>query len=498
MRSVKRGKGFGAVAIALSWLMAVSVLGPASAQPIPYRPDATARQAATTPPLPINPSPEQVALMRQALDGAYLHGFARGAFTPRGDDAGSVVAATLRYAKAIRTGRLAVSGFRQDWGLRPPPYDPRAGLSQAVSQGQVKAWLDALPPPYYGYQTLQDGLARYRAIQDAGGWTPLAEADLKPGSTGPLVEALRARLALEDNEVPAEVARAAPPATAAAGTLGQPLYDAALTEAVKRAQRRFGQQPTGAFTAGVRVALNVPVERRIEQIQANMERWRWLPQVLPQRRIQVNIAAAVMSVFEGDDPVMSMRAVTGRPGDETPMLHSTISGVVLNPPWNVPAGIAARELFPKGSAYLASAGFKVLPTGNGGYRLQQQPGPNSALGLFKFDFENPYAVYLHDTPSKSRFASYSRLASHGCVRLEKPRALARYILAGDPYWTPEQIDATVAAGKTVRAEVRRPIDVFLLYWTAYVTPDGGVNFRADPYGWDSLLMQKIAAQGPMA
>jgi len=111
----------------------------------------------------------------------------------------------------------------------------------------------------------------------------------------------------------------------------------------------------------------------------------------------------------------------------------------------------------------------------------------------KFDFANPYGVYLHDTPSRAKFASFSRLASHGCVRLEKPGELAHAIFAGDPVWTPEVIDATIAAGKTVRASLKVPIAVFLLYWTAYVTPDGQVNFRDDPYGWDRVLVQRIAA-----
>ncbi|KAK0340342.1 hypothetical protein LTR94_030927, partial [Friedmanniomyces endolithicus] len=91
-------------------------------------------------------------------------------------------------------------------------------------------------------------------------------------------------------------------------------------------------------------ALNVPVEQRIRQIMANMERWRWLPQQLEAKRVQVNIAAAVLTVFEGDNPVLSMKAVTGRPGNETPMLVSSIHSVVLNPPWNVPSSIANKEL----------------------------------------------------------------------------------------------------------------------------------------------------------
>jgi murein L,D-transpeptidase YcbB/YkuD len=127
--------------------------------------------------------------------------------------------------------------------------------------------------------------------------------------------------------------------------------------------------------------------------------------------------------------------------------------------------------------------------------LQQRPGRNSALGVIKFDFENPYAVFLHDTPSKGGFARYTRLASHGCVRLERPLALARALFEGDQTWTPHQIDETIAGGQTTRARVADPVAVFLLYWTAYVTPDGQVNFRQDPYGWDTLLIKRIAAQG---
>jgi murein L,D-transpeptidase YcbB/YkuD len=174
------------------------------------------------------------------------------------------------------------------------------------------------------------------------------------------------------------------------------------------------------------------------------------------------------------------------------MIHS----IVLNPPWNVPSSIAAKELWPKEKAspgYLRRNDFIVIPTGDGGSRLQQKAGPKAALGKLKFDFANPYGVYLHDTPSRARFDSFSRLASHGCVRLQKPTELAKALMEDDPLWTPEKIDETLASGDTVRAKLPQQIAVFLLYWTAYVTPDGQVNFRQDPYGWDRELVQRIAA-----
>jgi len=137
----------------------------------------------------------------------------------------------------------------------------------------------------------------------------------------------------------------------------------------------------------------------------------------------------------------------------------------------------------------------VVPTEGGGQRLQQRAGSQSALGRIKFDFPNTYGVYLHDTPSRAAFERYGRLASHGCVRLQKPLDLAKLVLQGDTVWTPEVIDAALADGKTVRAPLARPISVYLLYWTAYMGPDGMMNFRDDPYGWDAELAERLRAPG---
>jgi murein L,D-transpeptidase YcbB/YkuD len=474
---------------------------PAPAAGQPYQPGATAAVAPPAPaPIPAL-RPDQIALLQRTLAEADSHGFRHNEFSAPGADAllqsqdpkqrqagqGLLVDAALRYARAVHVGRLPTANFLNQWGMKPPAYDPRADFIAAVSQDRLGPWLDGLPPPYTGYQTLRGGLTVYRDIAAKGGWKPIPEgAELKLGVTDPRVLALRARLAAEDPEV-ADIAQ------------GGPTFDQPLAQAVMRAQKRYGLEPTGAVGKSTLINLNAPVGQRILQIIANMERWRWLPPQLPADRIQVNIAAAVLSVFHQDSPTLSMRAVTGRPGDETPMLYSQISSIVLNPPWNVPSSIASKELWPKEKAhpgYLAANDFIVVPTGDGGNRIVQKAGPKAALGLIKFDFANPYGVYLHDTPSRSKFSSYSRLASHGCVRLQRPLVLAKAVMAGDPVWTPETIEETIASGKTVRAPLPQPIAVFLFYWTAYVAPDGQVNFRNDPYDWDRELMQRIDAASP--
>ncbi len=143
--------------------------------------------------------------------------------------------------------------------------------------------------------------------------------------------------------------------------------------------------------------------------------------------------------------------------------------------------------------YLKRAGFRIIDNGDGTKRLQQS-SEKSALGRFKFDFPNDFAVYLHDTPAQSGFSKFDRLASHGCVRLEKPADLAALMLKTTPEWQPEQVDAVLASGKTVRASMAEPVAVYLLYWTAFANADGQVGFREDPYSWDAQLATKIEAR----
>lgn len=393
----------------------------------------------------------------------------------RGND--ELVRAALDHASAVRSGRLHAADFRRDWGIRPAAYDPLPAFAEAVRRDRLESWIKSLPPAYAGYDALAAALARYHVIAAAGGWpTVSASPELVYGAQGPAVARLRNRLAIED------------PQLAASGSK----FDAGLLDAVRRAQRRYGLNPAGQVGEQTLAALNVPVQARIRQIMANMERWRWLPAELDRRRVQVNVAAAVLTAFDGDAPIMSMKAVTGRPGNETPMLVSTIHSIVINPPWNVPTSIATKELWPKERAnpgYLRRNGFRVLDGG----RLQQS-SERSALGRFKFDFPNDFAVFLHDTPAQSGFSRFDRLASHGCVRLEKPGDLAKLLMKTTPDWQPEAIDAAVARGKTVRAPLAEPVTVYLLYWTAFAGANGQVGFREDPYGWDGGLVAKIESR----
>ncbi len=394
-----------------------------------------------------------------------------------GDPAGqaqgrdALIAEALRYARAQHGLRLAPGQFHPDWALRPAPYDAAADFNLAQVGGHVASWLQSLPPPDPAYATLAEAYVAYRAMAAQGGW-PVVSGPLHPGDTGAQITALWRRLAAED--------RALDPSLADIASYGAPLQ-----AAVARAQARYGLTADGVAGPATLAALNIPLAERLEQMRANLERRRWMPRALPAMRAEVNIADASLALYAPGEAPLTMRIVVGKPAKPTPMFEDHIKAVVLNPPWNVPADIAAREIWPKirrDPGYMAREGFVVRPGGG----LQQLPGPRCALGAIKFDLSNPFGVYLHDTPAKSLFAHDMRALSHGCMRLEQPNLLAKRLLRGEAAWSDTAIDVALVTGKTVRATLSRPTPLYVSYWTAFVN-DQGVNFRADLYGWDKDL-----------
>jgi murein L,D-transpeptidase YcbB/YkuD len=127
------------------------------------------------------------------------------------------------------------------------------------------------------------------------------------------------------------------------------------------------------------------------------------------------------------------------------------------------------------------------------YRFRQRPGASNSLGLVKFMFPNQFNVYLHDTPADSLFARATRSFSHGCVRVERPVALAEYLLRRQPEWTPERIEDAMHAGEERTVTLEDPVPVYLGYWTAVATSEG-VEFRSDVYGIDSRQSARLAAR----
>jgi L,D-transpeptidase YcbB len=186
--------------------------------------------------------------------------------------------------------------------------------------------------------------------------------------------------------------------------------------------------------------------------------------------------------------------------------------VVINPYWDVPPIIARNEVVPairRRPGYLRDEGFEIVRGGDegaaiysptsenlsrvssGSLRIRQRPGAANALGKLKFVFPNSHDVYLHGTPAQTLFAESRRDFSHGCIRVEDPRALAEVVLRGQSGWDRGAIDAAVEAGRTRRIAIDRPISVFVLYQTAVVDENDVVHFYGDLYGHDAALSRRL-------
>jgi murein L,D-transpeptidase YcbB/YkuD len=240
--------------------------------------------------------------------------------------------------------------------------------------------------------------------------------------------------------------------------------------------------------AGTLAALNVSAADRVKQIKLTLERWREMPRSFPSTRIIVNAAAAELTLYRDDEPVLTSRVVVGDVDHPTPVLSARIQSALFNPPWNVPASITKKEIAPKlrqDPTYLERNHYVYV-----GSRLQQTPGPWNALGGVKFELPNPLDVYLHDTPAKPLFNKPVRAASHGCVRVQQARPLASTLLGEN--WPPEAVDHAIAAGETKRVFLKTPVPVYLLYLTAFTDPDGTAEFREDVYGRDADLAEALA------
>lgn len=389
----------------------------------------------------------------------------------------------LKYAGAMVRGLTGEAPSKTDRAYSRADNEFADGLIDALAQGEISRWLDSLPPASEPYVRLVEALRSYRAYEAAGGFPVLPDSlATKSKRKWRNYVLLRQRLAMEGD---------------LAGDSGSNAFDAELREGLARFQERNGLRADGRISWKTLEALNVPASRRAEQIALNLERLRVAERETPETRVEVNIPAAVAVFHKNGAEALTMNAVVGKVGHETPTLTSMIDTVILNPTWTVPQSIIKNEIMPairKNKNYLRNNRMYWA-----GEQLVQEPGAHNSLGRVKFDFPNRYSVYLHDTPAKRHFSSPDRAQSHGCVRLEKPVDLAAALLEMSEKWDRAAIQEAIDAGATRRIAVPEPIPVVITYRSAFVAADGTANFRPDVYGWDqklaAALAQKSAGMG---
>ena len=390
--------------------------------------------------------------------------------------------AFLRYASALARGQVRPEEFETDWRIDRPAFD--AGkLFTAAMNGDIATELTALAPHEPEYERLREALRRYTAF-DPKAWHALSsQVTVQLGDHGDIVTALRDRLTAEGYY------------DTASAPEDSSVFDKTLADAMKKFQAAHGLPIDGSVGRLTLAALNVSPAVRARQIRWNLERWRSLPRIDAPSRIEVNVPAAQAVLFADGEPVRVMRTIVGAIIPPTPVLRARMRSVLLNPPWLVPNSIIVKEIRPalkRDPNYLQRQNM-VYQDVDGGRVLEQLPGPKNSLGQVKFEMPNPDDIYMHDTPDQRLFGLARRYISHGCIRVEDPRELARILLDSDE-WSRDAIDAAIATGETQRVPLTKSLPVYVLYWTAFVDPDGTVEFRDDMYGRDKRLAEALAAQ----
>ncbi|PAY08414.1 murein L,D-transpeptidase [Bradyrhizobium sp. UFLA03-84] len=383
----------------------------------------------------------------------------------------------------------------------PQPGQVKPAAPASVAEARSVAALALSHEPIYDQgsaQRIREVLKSYSDLAARGGWPTIpADAKFALGVQGSSDDLLRKRLIITGD-------------LSADKTTGA--YDEVVAEAVKHFQARHGLAATGTLTPRTLAALNVPVQKRIKQLEASLERLDQMDFQFGQRYVVVNIPATFAEAVEDDKVVRRYRVIVGKTEKPSPTLTSEITDVILNPTWTVPSSITKTEIaahMRKDSTYLARMHMDVLDAHDNpidphavdwsgdhapNVTVRQQSGAWNALGAVKIDMPNAYSVYMHDTNQRSLFSDDYRFDSHGCSRVDNVRDLAAWLLKDQPQWTRAAIDAAIATGQRQDIRMLKKVPVAWVYLTAWMTKDRTIQFRNDVYDQDQQLLEATAEE----
>lgn len=451
----------------------------------------------------LNPDDYQAALLDAQLKPAQ-----RGQVLP---DAGvgaldaTLTSSLLRYLTDLRNGRIDPRQIHANFEVPlRAPFDANAFLLDAVAQRRLPEALRDVAPRLPMYAELRQALAQYRTLADHPAWQtplpPLPRRKLETGQAYAGLTLLAQRLeALGDLPV---------------GTPVPERFEGMLVTGLQAFQARHGLDTDGVLGRATLQQLNVTPAERVRQIELSLERLRWTPLLNAPRMIVVNVPEFVLRAYEVQDEQVkvqvTMKVIVGKALDtRTPLFDADMRFIEFSPYWNVPPSIARDETVPKirrNPAYFQEQGFEFVTTSgqvvttlaaahldavlHGGWRIRQRPGPKNALGDIKFVFPNHDNIYLHHTPAPQLFERERRDYSHGCIRVQEPVALARFVLQDQPDWTVERIQEAMARGESRTLRLKQPLRVLIAYSTV-VVKGGRVFFYPDLYGHDAMLDQAL-------
>ncbi len=390
--------------------------------------------------------------------------------------------------------------IKYSWDMPVSPLDSASLLKKVKRNMKIEQTLYDLVVNNHIYENLLEAYHRYKNIVNNGGFVKVPAVNLKEGSRGNAVRLLAKRLFQSDDLDYYDDEYL--------------VFDTQLKDALKKFQKRMGFRPTGTLDRNTRIALNVPASRRAANIKLNLERARWEKDTMDYPYVFVNIPSFMMYFMDGEQKLFQMRVVVGSKKNPTPIFKAYMSYVVLNPTWSVPQSIVKKEMLTRlqeDPDYLSERNFKAydgwsknrkeidpfdidwyqydedsdLP-----FNIVRDPGAGNPLGRVKFMFPNKYAVYMHDTNEKKLFKKSVRAYSHGCIRLQHPQKMLKFVsdnFLEKPY---KNIKSILNKGENSSFMMKEKVPVYIRYYTAWVD-ENGVNFRSDIYGYDKIAANSL-------
>ncbi len=413
-------------------------------------------------------------------------------------------AAVVQYVRDVTAPRIAPSRLGMAGKSWKTPPTAKLIIQTMRERKDVSDLLEEITPKGATYRALQqklkdiaDDVARAKQVPVV----PYMQR-LQVGDSSPMVPALRARLGIGDGQAPA-------------------LYDDRVARAVQNFQRDHGLTPDGIV--GVRTVrmMNATPRQRMDQVIANLEWMRWIEaNVKTGKTIIVNIPAMRLWAIEDGDVKAEMSVVVGRPDRPTPVFATKVTGVRLNPTWTMPMTIKREDYLPKlreNPFVLMDKNIAIYQTTATGevigvspetvdwsdvdeealksYRFVQKSGANNALGQVRLLMPNPYDVYLHDTNAPELFGRDGRMQSSGCVRMQRPKEVAEFVLHDNPGWTKDSLQTILDAGKMRDIAAAKPVPVYLVYQTIWPGERGKLVMGDDIYDLDQRLIRALKESG---
>ncbi|MCK4824049.1 L,D-transpeptidase family protein [bacterium] len=410
--------------------------------------------------------------------------------------------ALLRIFYHLLYGKVDPERLDANWNIYTEIdiNDGARWLQSAIDSPDINKHFAEKKSKYRFFILMRQALAKYRALDVEGGWPVIPPGEtLKPGMEDSRFPLIRERLILTDDYK-------------GPNSSDEYVYDETMELAVKHFQIRHGLNPDGVIGKNTLEEMNIPIEKRIEQLLVNLERGRWVYRDITDNFILVNIAAFSAAYVKDNEIVWKARAQVGKDYRQTPIFKADLQYIVFNPTWTVPPTIMAKDVLPaikKDQSYLKRKKMKVIDrkgkiidpaklnwdkynSQNFPYMIRQDPGPHNALGRVKFIFPNEHFVFLHDTPSQALFNRESRAFSSGCIRVEDPFRLAEKLLDDENNWSRDKIMELIRSEKTKTVHLKTPISVLLLYATAFPAyEDDIIEFRKDIYNRDAAILKGL-------